>query len=97
VIDFNADSASATNTGQFIVAISIEAFGDVEAFKRNVDEVVRDMRASPTLPGFDEVRMPGERAHRARIARGTDGIPIHEALSGTLEALATDLGIDGLG
>lgn len=95
VIDFNADAATPTNTGQFVVAISIEAFAEVEAFKREVDRAARTMRSSPLMPGFDEVRMPGERAHRARIERTANGIPIHGALLGSLESLAVDLGIDG--
>ena len=32
VIDFNADDASPTNTGQALLAIDIAAFGDLPAF-----------------------------------------------------------------
>jgi LDH2 family malate/lactate/ureidoglycolate dehydrogenase len=34
VVDFTKDTTSATNTGQFVAAIAIEAFGDVDAFPR---------------------------------------------------------------
>ena len=54
VVDFNVDFKTSTNTGQFIVAIDIAAFGDVDAFKQNVDNIYRAMKASPTLPGYDE-------------------------------------------
>src|SRR5207249_10268252 len=40
VIDFNKDDNTPTNTGQVIVALDISRFSSVEAFKRNVDEVI---------------------------------------------------------
>ena len=96
VIDFNADSRSRTNTGHFIVALSIEAFMDVETFKRNVDGVIRSMRASPTLPGVDAVRVPGERSRQIRVEREQTGIPIHPGLAQKLDGLARDLATEGL-
>jgi L-2-hydroxycarboxylate dehydrogenase (NAD+) len=96
VVDFNADSRSATNTGQFIVALSIEAFMDVDQFKRNVDGVIRSMHASPTLPGVDAVRVPGERSHRIRLEREKSGIPIHPGLAQQLDELARGLGAEAL-
>ena len=95
-IDFNADQATPTNTGQLIVAISIAAFGDVVEFKRNVDRVIRDLHASPTLPGFDRVRVPGERSHALRVERERDGVPLHPALLARLDALAATLGVPGV-
>src|SRR5437667_12718814 len=44
VIDFNKDAASATNTGQAIVAIDPAAFGDPARFRANVDTLIRDLR-----------------------------------------------------
>jgi LDH2 family malate/lactate/ureidoglycolate dehydrogenase len=93
VIDFNADSKSVTNTGQFVAAIDIAAFMDPEEFKRQVDIVYADLKASPTLPGFDEVRLPGERAAETTTARMAAGIPIYPELDRQLTSLAQDLGI----
>ena len=96
VVDFNADSRSPTNTGQMVAAVSIEAFMDVDQFKRKVDAVIRSMHASPTLPGVDAVRVPGERSHSIRVDREQNGIPIHAGLAAKLEQLAHELGTDGL-
>jgi len=95
VVDFNADSHTVTNTGQAILAISLEAFGDPLAFKRSVDGVVRDMHASPTLPGVDEIRLPGERSWKIHRERMAHGVPLHGSLLQKLEQLAVELGIDG--
>ena len=38
------------------------------------------MKSSPLLPGFDEIRLPGERTHRIEQDRRAHGVPIHPAL-----------------
>lgn len=96
VVDFNADSRSVTNTGHALVAIKIEAFAEVARFKRDVDDVIRQMKASPTLPDVDRVRLPGEGLHAARRERAAAGIPIHGALLKKLQTLAGELGVEGL-
>jgi LDH2 family malate/lactate/ureidoglycolate dehydrogenase len=96
VVDFNADVRSSTNTGQMVVAVSIKAFMDVDLFKRNVDAVIHSMHASPTLPGVDAVRVPGERSHAIRLEREQNGIPIHPGLAEKLDELARELDAEGL-
>jgi L-2-hydroxycarboxylate dehydrogenase (NAD+) len=92
-IDFNADQVTPTNTGQAIMALDIAAFGDPAAFKAEVEQVRADMKASPTLPGFDEVRLPGERTARIREERARDGIPLHSQLDTALRKVADELGV----
>ncbi len=86
-----------SNIGQFIAAISIELFGDVENFKRNVDTVARDMRGSEKLPGVEEVRVPGDAAEAKRQDRLNNGILIAEGLFEGLNEVAVDLRLEGLG
>ena len=93
VVDFNADFETTTNTGQFIVAIDISAFGDVDGFKRQVDQVVDQMKGSPTLPGFDDVLLPGEQSHKKRVYREANGIPLHASLLKALNAMADEFSI----
>jgi L-2-hydroxycarboxylate dehydrogenase (NAD+) len=97
VIDFNHDDSSVTNTGQAILAINVAAFGEVAAFKTNVDTLVRDIRGSARMPGVDRILVPGERSHATRLQRACDGIPIAPALARGLNQLAYELGIAGLG
>jgi len=93
VIDFNADDKSPTNTGQLVVALKLDAFGPVDAFKRSVDRVIREMRGSARLPGVDAIRVPGEQSHRRRRERLAGGIPIHPALAAQLDKLSDQLEI----
>jgi LDH2 family malate/lactate/ureidoglycolate dehydrogenase len=93
VIDFNADDSSVTNTGHCIVAVDPAAFGDPAAFRRNVDVVVRDLRASRRLPGVERIWMPGEQSAIKRDERASMGVPVPPALFATLAKVAADLKI----
>jgi L-2-hydroxycarboxylate dehydrogenase (NAD+) len=96
VVDFNSNFHTPTNTGQFIVAIDIAAFADVDTFKRNVDNIYRTMKGSPTLPGYDEVLLPGEQSHKKRIDREENGVPIHDGLLTALGETASEMGVEPL-
>jgi LDH2 family malate/lactate/ureidoglycolate dehydrogenase len=97
VIDFNADAASVTNTGQAILVIDLAAFGDPAAFRQAVDALVRDIHGSARLPGVERIWLPGEQSHERRTRYERDGIPLPAALIAELGALAQDLGIAPLG
>ena len=96
VIDFNHDVVTTTNTGQAIAAIDLAAFGDVAEFKRRVDELVRELRASQRMPGVDRIWLPGEQSHEKRLRRTSLGIPIAPALLRGLGQVADELGIPRL-
>ncbi len=97
VVEFSKDTASPTNTGQFIAAISVAAFGDVAVFKDTVDRVFAEMRSAPTLPGHAAVRIPGDRRPDIVIDRTSNGIPLHRNLVTALSQIALELDIPALG
>jgi len=94
VIDFNKDDKTPTNTGQIIVALDIARFSPLEAFKRKVDEVIRDFRNSQRMPGVDHIRLPGEQSHATWLERSRLGIPMNDALLNGLRRLAGELDIE---
>ena len=96
VVDFNADDASATNTGQAIVAMDISAFDDVDAFKSRVDSLSRDIRGSQRMKGFDRIWLPGEQSRAKYLERSRDGVPLPEPLLASLNQLGAKLGIGKL-
>ena len=97
VVDYTVDSKTPSNTGQTIVAVNIEAFMDVDTFKRDVDEVWDVMKSSPTLPGVDEVRLPGERSEQIYRERMAHGVPLSDGQRKILNDLADRLGVQRLG
>jgi LDH2 family malate/lactate/ureidoglycolate dehydrogenase len=54
------------------------------------------MKSSPTLPGFDEVRLPGERSGQVYTERVAHGVPINAEVRKGLDALADRLKIQRL-
>jgi L-2-hydroxycarboxylate dehydrogenase (NAD+) len=96
VIDYTVDSTTPSNTGQTVLAVDISAFTDVQAFKQDVDEVWEVMKSSPTLPGVDEVRLPGERSEMLYRERMDQGVPLAAQLCKVLDELADGLGIQRL-
>ena len=93
VVDFTKDTASPTNTGQFVAAISIGAFAEVAAFKAAVDRHLRRLKASATLPGVESVRIPGDGRETRYRDRAEQGIPLHPNLVQTLSTIAQELGV----
>jgi len=93
IFDFNKELGRATNTGQSIVALSIDAFMPAVDFKRSVDTMVRTLRDSPRLPGVERIWLPGEQSHEKRLDRMQNGIPLPPSMKKSLDELAKDLGI----
>ncbi|MCD6077606.1 MAG: yjmC [Ramlibacter sp.] len=93
VVDFNKDDTTITNTGQAILVIDPDAFGEVADFKARVDKLVRELRGAERMPGVDRIWMPGEQSHAKRMANERDGLLLPPALRTQLDALARDLGI----
>jgi LDH2 family malate/lactate/ureidoglycolate dehydrogenase len=93
VIDFNADAATPTNTGQAVVAIDPSAFGELEEFRKAVDAIIRDLRSSDRMPGVERIRVPGEMSHETIERQRREGIAIAAPLVQTLDRLAEDLEI----
>ena len=96
VVDFNHDASTPTNTGQAIMVIDPDAFGEVKEFKERMDSVIQEMRNSERIEGVDRIWLPGEQSHQKRIDYARDGIPIPDALAKQLHGLAVELGIEPL-
>jgi LDH2 family malate/lactate/ureidoglycolate dehydrogenase len=96
VVDFNADDASETNTGHFILALDVARFLPLAAYTAEVDRHIGELKNSKPLPGVDDIRMPGERRRACREERLRDGVPLAPPLVAQLDALAAQLGIPPL-
>ena len=97
VIDFNADDHTAANTGQFIVALDVGRFMDPVLFAKAARRHLSDLRASDRLPGFENIRLPGDERAKRRSERRLHGVPIPDELLSKLNDLAADLSISPLG
>ncbi|MFK8080073.1 MAG: Ldh family oxidoreductase [Granulosicoccus sp.] len=93
VVDFTSDTSSPTNTGQFVLALNVEAFGDLAQFTQSTSAAFAQMRASQALPGHDPVRLPGDGKNQSMSQRLQQGVKLGTALCRDLQALADEHGI----
>lgn len=77
----------------FIGAIDIAMFTDLEAYRRDADELVELVKELPTAGGFDEVLVPGEPEDRTHDVRIREGIPLPGGTARNLIGVAGKLGI----
>jgi LDH2 family malate/lactate/ureidoglycolate dehydrogenase len=96
VIDFNKDFSTTTNTGQAIAVIDPAAFGDIQDFKRNVDQLVRELRGAQRMPGVERIWLPGEQSHQKRMDHDKQGVLLAPSLVKQLHELASQLAISPL-
>lgn len=93
LVDFNTDMKTTTNTGQFVIALDIKTFIDPGLFRQQIEIVRAEMKGSPLRPGFDAIRLPGERALGIAKMRTQDGIPIRPELLASLRPVAEAAGV----
>src|SRR5437016_1726257 len=58
IVDFLKEPGKAANTGHVVIALAIETFAPVDAFKREIDNAVRLMRGAERLPGVERIWLP---------------------------------------
>lgn len=66
--------------GHFFIAIDIQAFTDVDAFKETAGKILSQLRNSKKAPGQDRIYTAGEKEYLACQHRKETGIPIHPSL-----------------
>jgi LDH2 family malate/lactate/ureidoglycolate dehydrogenase len=73
--------------GYLFIAFRPDLFGPADAFERKVTELIERIKATPRQPGVDEIRIPSERAFRARERALREGLEIDRMVFDALTAL----------
>ena len=94
VVDFTKDTASETNTGQFVMALDVAAFGELDDFTKATSGAFDEMRASHPLPDHDKVRLPGDGKHESVSKRTLEGLVLNTALVKDLINLADEHNVE---
>ena len=66
--------------GHFFMAMDIDHFCDVDAFKKTCGDILRELRASEKAPGKERIFTCGEKEHLAGIEREGKGVPVDPIL-----------------
>jgi LDH2 family malate/lactate/ureidoglycolate dehydrogenase len=77
--------------GHFFMAIDIECFTDLAAFKKTTGDILRALRASRKAPGKDRIYTCGEKEHDAWLERKDKGAPVDRVVQRELMAMRDEL------
>lgn len=81
------------SSGLFFLAIDVQAFIPLEAFRRTVDVHSQLMRKIKPRKGVDRIYMPGEIEWLNKQRRLAEGIPVREEEMGVLTKMGSDYGV----
>ena len=79
--------------GTFIIVIQIEAYTSIEEFTRHVDGLVEFVKSSRTMPGFDEILVPGEPEWREKEKRLAEGFFVGDETWRQIVEVAGEVGV----
>lgn len=80
--------------GHFFLAIQIEAFVELEKFKKTAGDICRDLRNSKKSEGAKKIWTPGEKEWEAWIERKDKGVPFNDVLQKQFKQLKDELKLD---
>jgi LDH2 family malate/lactate/ureidoglycolate dehydrogenase len=93
VVDFSKDVVTRNNSGHMILAMRVDNFQPVDAFKKEMDRVIREIRESERMEGVDRIWLPGEMEYRRIQERMRNGIPLAQSVVDGLSKLAATLNL----
>lgn len=79
--------------GHFFMAMKVEAFVELDAFRRQVGEISRALRASRKAPGQDRIYTPGEKEYDVWQFRKDKGVPFNAPLKKAFREVKERLGL----
>jgi LDH2 family malate/lactate/ureidoglycolate dehydrogenase len=79
--------------GTVLVAVNIEAFQPLDAFRELVADFGRRLKATPRAAGCAEILLPGEPEWRCKAERERTGIPLPEKTWERIRETAASLGL----
>ena len=75
------------------MAVDIEAFTELDAFKKKVGDVLRALRASRKAPGEERIWTCGEKEYYASLERAKTGIPVNASIQAEMIGMRNELGL----
>lgn len=79
--------------GHFFVAIDVRAFTELDEFKKTAGNILRELRASQKMPGYEKIYTAGEKEYLSWLERKDKGVPINEELWKELAILIRELNL----
>ncbi len=80
--------------GHFFIAIDIEAFEDLEIFKKTTNKILSSLANAQKQPGADHIYVAGEKEYNIELERQITGIPVSSATQLQLLQIIKELNMD---
>jgi L-2-hydroxycarboxylate dehydrogenase (NAD+) len=90
---FNDGKPAPYPLGHFFIAIDINAFTEVDSFKKTTGDILRELRASRKMPGHDRIFTAGEKEHETWKMRRDKGITFNDQLLEEYRGLCNTYGL----
>ncbi len=81
------------NIGHFFGALKIKGFRQVDAFNKDFDALVHDVKSSPLEPGVETVFIPGEPEILNKKENEKKGIAVLPPVLKKLQQIASELNL----
>ena len=81
------------HVGHFFIAIDVEAFLPLAAFRKTAGDILRALRNSKKAPGHDRIYTAGEKEYLTRLERKDTGVPVNDSIQKELIAVRDELGL----
>lgn len=81
--------------GHFFIAINIEAFTTLDAFKKTTGDILRGLRSSHKIPGAERIYTPGEKEYLTWLERKDKGVPLNPELVKEIQHILSEYQLDG--
>lgn len=79
--------------GHSFMAIKIENFVDLDVFKKQIGDILRQLRASKKAPGAKRIYTPGEKEYETWLYRKDKGVPFNGPLKANFRDVKNKLGM----
>ena len=86
-------SVIGVNVGHFFLAVNIEAFTELDEFKKTTGDILRALRGSKRMPDQPRIYTAGEKEHLAWIERKDKGVPLNKSLQAEILQMRDELGL----
>jgi LDH2 family malate/lactate/ureidoglycolate dehydrogenase len=80
--------------GATMFVMKADLFRPLEDYSRELGALEQKIRSVPPAPGFENVRIPGDRGAATRASRRREGIPIPDDTWGAICETAESLGVE---
>jgi L-2-hydroxycarboxylate dehydrogenase (NAD+) len=80
-------------SGHFFLAINIECFTGIKAFKKTTGDILRSLRASRKASGETHIYTRGKKEHLAWKERANKGVPLDPVIQQELRTMRDELGL----